>query len=135
QLAGRLRSGEDFKKVVSAGGPIEVQGGDLGWRSADDLPSLLAPIAPTLREGQVADPFRSPSGYHLLKLAGVRGKGEVIQQTKARHILLKASAIRTEEQTEQLAADLRQRALSGSDFGDLARQYSEDIGSAMEGGE
>jgi peptidyl-prolyl cis-trans isomerase SurA len=135
QLAARLRAGEDFKQVIDTPGPQSLQGGDLGWRNAEDLPSLLAPVAPTLSEGQVAAPFRSPSGFHLLKLVGVRGKGEVIQQTKARHILLKPSAIRTEEQTEQLAAELRQRALKGADFGELARQYSEDIGSAMEGGE
>lgn len=135
QLAARLRAGESFQKVVASSGPAPVEGGDLGWRSADNLPSLLANVVPGLSPGQVAEPLRSPSGFHLVKLAEARGKGEVIQQTRARHILLKPSAIRTEEQTRQLAAELRQRALSGTDFGELARQYSEDIGSAMEGGE
>jgi peptidyl-prolyl cis-trans isomerase SurA len=112
-----------------------VQHNDLGWRTKEDLPSLFADVVPTLGAGQSTDPIRSPSGYHLIKVVEVRGKGELIQQTKARHILLKPSAIRSDEQCQQLAAQLRQRALSGTDFSELARQYSEDIGSAMEGGE
>jgi peptidyl-prolyl cis-trans isomerase SurA len=135
QLASRLRAGDSLEKITAIQGPAAVQGSDIGWRSADNLPSLLADVVPNLKAGQVAEPLRSPSGFHLVKLVDVRGKGEVIQQTRARHILLKPSAIRSEEQTRQLAAELRQRALKGSDFSELARQYSEDIGSAMEGGE
>jgi len=135
QLAARLRAGEPFAQVVASAGLSPEQGGDLGWRSKDALPGLLADVVPKLNAGQVAEPLRSPAGFHLVKLAEARGKGEVIQQTRARHILLKPSAIRSVEQTKQLAADLRQRALHGTDFGELARQYSEDIGSAMEGGE
>jgi peptidyl-prolyl cis-trans isomerase SurA len=135
QLTERLRAGENFAKVIATQGPAPMQGGDLGWRSADNLPTLLAEVVPTLTPGKVPDPIRSPSGFHLVKLVEVRGKGEVIQQTRARHILLKPSAIRSEEQTRQLAAELRQRIIGGADFAELARQYSEDIGSAMEGGE
>ena len=135
QLADRLRAGEDFARVVATQGPMPIQRNDLGWRTKDDLPSLFTDIVPALGAGQVAEPLRSPAGYHLIKVAEVRGKGEVIQQTKARHILLKPSAIRSDEQCQQLAAQLRQRALSGTDFAELAHQYSEDIGSAMEGGE
>jgi peptidyl-prolyl cis-trans isomerase SurA len=135
QLNTRLRAGEDFNRVIASPGPVAVQGGDLGWRSDDSLPSLLAEVVPTLKAGQVADPIVSSSGIHLVKLADVRGKGEVIQQTKARHILLKPSAIRSDEQCKQLSNELRQRVIAGADFSQLARQYSEDIGSAMEGGE
>jgi len=135
QLAERLRAGEDFNRVMATAGPVTVQHNDLGWRTKEDLPSLFADVVPTLGAGQSTDPIRSPSGYHLIKVVEVRGKGELIQQTKARHILLKPSAIRSDEQCQQLAAQLRQRALSGTDFSELARQYSEDIGSAMEGGE
>ncbi|HEY3700018.1 MAG TPA: peptidylprolyl isomerase [Spongiibacteraceae bacterium] len=135
QLTARLRAGEDFNRVIAIPGPVKVQGGDLGWRNGEELPSLIADAIPSLSAGQSADPIRSPSGYHLIKLAEVRGKGEIVEQTKARHILLKPSAIRSEEQCKQLAGELRQRALSGANFADLAHQYSEDIGSAMEGGE
>ena len=135
QLTARLRAGEDFERVAATPGPVKIQSSDLGWHTSDDLPSLVADVAPNLKAGEVADPVRSASGYHIIKLAEVRGKGEIIEQTKARHILLKPSAIRSDEQCGQLAAELRQRALNGADFAALARQYSEDIGSAMEGGE
>jgi len=110
------------------------QGGDLGWRRADDLPSLLAEAVPDLERGEVAL-LESPAGFHLIQLVGVRGQGETVEQTRARHILLKASAIRSEEETRELAASLRERIAAGEDFAALARKYSEDIGSAREGGE
>lgn len=135
QLASRARGGEDFKKVMAAAGPVKVESSDLGWRNTDSLPSLLTDVVPTLKAGDVTEPLRSPSGYHVVKVVELRGKGEIIQQTKARHILLKPSAIRTEAQCQQLAANLRQRALAGENFSALAKEFSEDIGSAMEGGE
>lgn len=132
ELLARLNRGENFDRVIA--GRNDIQGGDLGWRRNEDMPSLLAPAVAGLREGQASD-LESPSGVHVIQLVEIRGKGEVIQQTKARHILLKASAIRTEEQTQQLANELRNKIVAGASFADLARQYSEDIGSAMEGGE
>jgi peptidyl-prolyl cis-trans isomerase SurA len=135
QLTARLRAGEDFQRVVSTAGPVKIQSNDLGWKNSDELPTLVANLVPNLKAGETADPQRTAGGYHIIKLAEVRGKGEVVEQTKARHILLKPSAIRSDDQCKQLAAQLRQRALNGEDFAALARQYSEDIGSAMEGGE
>lgn len=133
ELLARLKGGASFDALIA--GKTDLQGGDLGWRRSDELPSLLAPAVANLRAGQAAGPLQSPSGYHVIQLVEVRGKGEVIQQTKARHILLKASAIRSDEQTRQLATELRTKIKAGTPFADLARQYSEDIGSAMEGGE
>jgi peptidyl-prolyl cis-trans isomerase SurA len=79
---------------------------------------------------------RSASGLHLVKLLEKRGgAGQIMQQTKARHILLKPSEIRTPDQTRELAAKLRERVLAGEDFGTLAKEFSEDLGSQAEGGE
>ncbi len=135
QLTTRLRAGEDFDRVVATPGPVKIQSSDLGWHNRNELPGLVANMVPNLKAGEVADPVRNASGYHIIKLVEVHGKGEIIEQTKVRHILLKPSAIRSDEQCKQLAAELRQRVLNGADFAALARQYSEDIGSAMEGGE
>lgn len=135
QLTARLRAGEDFNRVAATPGPVKVQNNDLGWHNSEELPSLIAAAVPNLKAGETADPVRNASGFHIIKLASVRGKGEVIEQTKARHILLKPSAIRSDEECRQLAAELRQRVLNNGDFAALARQYSEDIGSAMEGGD
>ena len=127
-----IANGADYAKTLTAEG---FKPSDLDWRKLDDLPSLLADIVPTLDEGETAAPLQSDSGFHLIKLLDKRGDGEVIPQTHARHILLKSSAIRDEAATEAAINDLRKRALAGEDFAELARQYSEDIGSAVEGGD
>ena len=132
----RIRAGEPFKQVIqSSNSPYTFTGGDLGWRKREDLPSLLTDIVPKLSVGQTADPVRSDSGYHIVFLEEVRGIEQIVTQTKARHILVKPSEILTDEQARELMVELRARALAGEDFADLARQYSEDIGSAQEGGE
>jgi peptidyl-prolyl cis-trans isomerase SurA len=133
----KIRAGEPFEQAVRAStSPHTFTGGDLGWRKVEDLPSLFTDIVPKLKPGQTADPIRSENGLHLLFLAEVRGgTDQVVTQTKARHILVKPSEIMTDDQARDLVASLRARALAGEDFGDLARQYSQDIGSAQEGGE
>jgi peptidyl-prolyl cis-trans isomerase SurA len=136
KLLRRIRAGEAFDKVVSTSPlPYALTGGDLGWRNLEDLPSLFSDIAPQLPEGETADPIRSDSGIHLVHMRKTRGGERIVAQTKVRHILLKPSEILSDDQARELAASLRQRVLDGEDFGDLARQYSEDIGSAQEGGE
>jgi len=136
RLLQRIRSGEAFDKVVSTSPlPYALSGGDLGWRNLDDLPSLFSDIAPSLAAGETADPVRSDSGLHLVHMRKTRGGEKIVAQTKARHILIKPSEIMSDEQAGELAMSLRKRAMGGEDFGDLARQYSEDIGSAQEGGD
>ncbi len=132
----RIRAGEPFEQAVRAStSPNTFSGGDLGWRKVDELPSLFSDIVPKLAPGQTADPVRSESGFHLVYLKEVRGGDQMVTQTKARHILVKPSEIMTDEQARDLVASLKARALAGEDFADLARQYSQDIGSAQEGGD
>lgn len=132
----RIRAGEPFAEVISSStDPYPFSGGDLGWRHLEDLPSLFTNIVPKLKVGDTADPVRSDSGFHLVYLQDVRRNEEVITQTKARHILIKPSEIMTDSQARDQITALRNRILAGEDFGELARQYSEDIGSAQEGGE
>ncbi len=136
RLLARIRAGEAFDKVIaSSQAPYVFSGGDLGWRKKDDLPSLFADIAPRLEAGETADPIRSDSGFHLIYMAELRGGEAMVAQAKVRHILIKPSEIMTDEQARELALDLKSRVLAGADFGELAREYSEDIGSAQEGGD
>lgn len=136
KLLKQIRAGKSFEQVVSgSSGKYTLSGGDLGWRKASDLPSLFADIAPALQKGQTSDPIRSDSGFHLVYMADKRGGEEIVAQTEARHILIKPSEIMTDEQARELTASLKARAEAGEDFGDLAREYSEDIGSAQEGGD
>lgn len=136
-LRERLAAPGAFEKFMAAPekGPYAITGGDLGYRQEDDLPSIFHDTVPKLEAGAISSPLRSPSGLHLVKLLEKRGGGgQMTQQTLVRHILLKPSEIRTPEQTREFAEQLRQRILGGEDFAKLARQYSEDIGSAREGG-
>jgi peptidyl-prolyl cis-trans isomerase SurA len=135
KLLKRIRNGEPFDQVISSsGGRYTFTGGDLGWRKQGDLPSLFADIAPTLASGETSEPIRSASGIHLINMSAKRGGEQIVSQTQVRHILIKPSEILSDEQARELASKLKARIEAGEDFGDLARKYSEDIGSAQEGG-
>lgn len=136
-LRDRLQDGKAFEQFMAQPEktPYAFSGGDLGWRLEGDLPNIFFDVVPQLETDGISHPVRSPSGLHLVKLLEKRGGGgQMAQQTQVRHILLKPSEIRSEQQTEQLAAKLRERVLAGEDFAKLAREFSEDIGSAHEGG-
>ncbi len=136
KVLGEIRGGTPFDQAVSAPGPYKFSGGNLGWRKLDDLPSLFSDIAPNLAKGETSDPIRSDSGFHLINMADRRGADQMmVSQTKVRHILIKPSEIMTNDEARELAASLKARIQGGEEFADLAREYSEDIGSAQEGGE
>jgi len=136
QMVQRIRAGQPFEQVIrSSAAPYRFNGGDLGWRKAEDLPSLFSDVAPKLAKGETSDPIRSDSGFHLIYMQDIRGGEQIVAQTQVRHILVKPSEILTDEQARELVLSLRSRAEAGEDFADLAREYSEDIGSAQEGGE
>ena len=122
---------EDYNRQATT----PLQGGDLGWRRTDELPAVFADAVPALKPGEVAGPIASAAGLHLVQLIEQRGGQQIIDQTHARHILIKVSEVRNDQQVQTLLKELRQRALGGENFGDLARQYSDDIGSAQEGGD
>ncbi|WP_235035723.1 peptidylprolyl isomerase [Zhongshania aliphaticivorans] len=129
-LSAKLRKGSN---IDNANDDISIS--DLGWRKGTALPALFQGVAAKMTDGDVSDPLQSASGFHIIKLLESRGVKQMVKQTRASHILLKPSAIRDEAQTLALAKELRQRALNGEDFGDLAKEFSEDIGSAQEGGD
>jgi peptidyl-prolyl cis-trans isomerase SurA len=132
----RIRAGESFESAVSASsGNYAFSGGDLGWRPLADLPSLFANVAPQLKVGETSDTIRSESGFHLVNLVDLRGGEQMVAQTHVRHILVKPSEILSDEQAEQLIIEIKARIEAGEDFSDLAKEYSEDIGSAQEGGD
>ena len=131
-----IRSGKAFEQAVSAPGAYTFSGGNLGWRKLDDLPSLFSGVAPELGKGETSDPIRSDSGFHLIYMADRRGADQMmVSQTHARHILIKPSEIMSDDQARELAAELKARAEGDEEFADLAKEYSEDIGSAQEGGD
>ena len=129
-----IQSGTPFEEAVSVTQPYTFSGGDLGWRKLGDIPSMFADVVPSLNVGEVAK-VRSSSGFHLVYLADAVGGERLIRQTDVRHILIKPTEVLNEEAAEALALELKTRIDGGEAFGDLARQYSDDIGPAAEGGE
>lgn len=137
-LITRLEGDESFEKLATAysSGQEALEGGFLGWRTSAELPSLFADVVTELKVGEVAQPLRSGAGFHILKLTDKRGNTvKFLDQTLARHILVQPSEIRTENQAEELINDIYERLTNGEDFKQLARQFSEDPGSKMDGGE
>ncbi len=138
RLVSKLREGADFAElaIANSAGQEALQGGDFGWKTANQLPTLFASAAKSLSAGQVSEPLRSASGLHILKLFDSRGNERVmVQQTLARHILVKPSTILTEIDAEKKIRDLHQQVKNGGDFAALAKAHSEDPGSANQGGE
>jgi peptidyl-prolyl cis-trans isomerase SurA len=132
-------AGGDFAKVAASYSDASdaLQGGNMGWRPEDRLPELFAGALKTMKPGQVSGLLRSPGGFHVLKLVDRRGSGEgaQVQQTHARHILIRTSEIVSEADARRRLADLRERIVTGgADFGELARLHSAD-GSASRGGD
>ena len=134
EVLSNIQSGQPFEQSVSRTEPYAFTGGDLGWRNLSDLPSMFVDVVPTLAVGEVTK-VRSSSGFHLVYLADANGGEQLVRQTDVRHILIKPTEVLNEQAAEDLAVELRARAEAGEEFGELARQYSNDIGSAAEGGE
>ena len=132
-------AGGDFGKLAAtySDSPDALEGGLMGWRAEDRLPELFTGALKSMRPGDVSTVLRSPGGFHILKLVDRRGAGQgaVVEQTHVRHILVRTNEIVSEADARRRLTDLRQRMVTGgADFGELARQHSED-GAASRGGD
>jgi peptidyl-prolyl cis-trans isomerase SurA len=136
----RLAAGEDFAKLAATYSDAQdaTSGGALGWRSADRVPGLFAEAVRNMQPGEVSPVLRSAAGLHIVKLLGRRGGAQDgakrLEQTHARHILLKTSEVVTDAEAEHRLLALRERIVNGTDFGELAQANSADL-SAAKGGD
>jgi len=134
----RVTSGEPFVELAIAysDGQQALDGGDMGWRKGEELPTLFADIVPGLEIGQVGEPIRSASGYHLVRLDDRRGAEPIMEsQTRARHILITVNEILDDEAVHQKLTEIRQQIIDGDSFEAVAKVVSEDPGSAINGGD
>ncbi len=137
-IYGQIQGGADFARlaVTYSDAQNALEGGSLGWRDGDALPTLYADIVPELQPGETSAPLRSPSGFHLVKLQAVEGNERIMQnQVHARHILLQTDEIMDDAVVEQRLRDIRAGIVDGDDFAAIATAVSEDPGSAIEGGD
>ncbi len=134
----KLQAGSDFSQMAISfsNDQAALQGGDIGWRKLAQLPELFGNQMANLAVGQVSKPFRSGAGFHILKNKEQRGGGEqLVEQTHARHILVKTSEIMDDAQAREKLLGLKARIEKGEDFAVLARENSEDTGSMLSGGD
>ncbi|WP_420839542.1 peptidylprolyl isomerase [Dechloromonas hankyongensis] len=138
QALKRARAGENFAELTAAfsDAPDALQGGDLGWRPLSRLPGLYADAAGRLQQGEVSELLRSSAGFHVVKLIGKRGGSgpASVQQTRARHILIRVNEVVSEAEARRKLEAVRERIINGVDFAEQARLYSQD-GSAAKGGD
>lgn len=134
----QIRGGADFRQVAAAfsDAPEALQGGLLGWRKSDRLPTLFLDALRALQAGQLSELLRSPNGFHILRLNERRGGQApiMVQQTRARHILIKTNELVSETEARNRMLVLKERLDNKADFAELARAHSEDT-SASRGGD
>jgi peptidyl-prolyl cis-trans isomerase SurA len=134
----RLKDGADFAQLAAAysDAPDALQGGVLGWRSQQRLAELYVEALAALKPGDISGVFRSPAGFHVLKLLELRGAGAplLVEQAHVRHILIRTNELVSEDEAKRKLLSLRERIVNGVNFAELARLNSDD-GSASRGGD
>jgi peptidyl-prolyl cis-trans isomerase SurA len=140
EIRGRAAAGEDFGKLALAYSKSQsaLERGKLGWRRLNQLPQFIADLVVNMKPGDISEPVRTPTGFHLLRLDDTRGgdSGPVmVEQIHARHILMRPNEVQDDATTRQRLSAIRDRVLAGEDFGALASVTSEDPGSASRGGD
>jgi peptidyl-prolyl cis-trans isomerase SurA len=138
-LANRAAKGEDFGQlaIANSNSSTALDGGQLGWRKGAQLPQFVLDLVAKMKPGDVSEPVRTPSGYHIVKL-NERRSGEaavIINQIHVRHVLMKPNELDDDETVRQKLAKLRDRIEKGEDFAGIASTSSEDPGSAPDGGD
>ncbi|MFI4937819.1 MAG: peptidylprolyl isomerase [Candidatus Berkiellales bacterium] len=140
EIVSDLRKGKDFAQMAFAEskGEQALSGGDLGWRKLAELPTIFEKIVTALNANDIADPIRSSSGFHIIKLLDKRSSSQIAQTTVekslVRHILIKKNANTSDNDAKQRLTEIRQKILNGEDFAKLAKTHSADLASASNGG-
>jgi peptidyl-prolyl cis-trans isomerase SurA len=138
QALAQIKKGADFGQISATYSDAQdaMQGGNVGWRSAGQLPGLFLDTLAAMQPGEVSPVLHSPNGFHILKLLDKRGKDVtlVVEQTHARHILIKTNEVVSESDARNRLLQLKERIDNGANFAELARLHSDD-GSAAKGGD
>ncbi len=138
ELIQKINNGSDFVELAKSKSKSNnaSQGGAMGWRNLGDMPSLFASALKNKKKGFVSEPLKAGSGFYILKLEDKRGDlVKFEEQWNVRHILMMETKLRDKMFTRKELEDVRNRVLAGEDFSLLAKEFSEDPGSASRGGD
>jgi peptidyl-prolyl cis-trans isomerase SurA len=138
QLVAEINNGANFSNLAKENSKSSnaASGGEMGWRNLADLPSLFADALKSKKKGYISPPLKSGSGYYILKLEDKRGDlVRFEEQWNVRHVLMMTTKLRDETFTKKELEEVRDRVLAGEDFSLLAKEFSEDPGSASRGGD
>jgi len=134
----QLQTGADFGEMAvrHSSAQTALEGGVLGWMKGGDLPTIYADVVVSMESGDVSEPFRSASSYHIVKVNDMRSAIErsEVEQVMIRHILITPNEIIDDETAKQRLEDAVERMAEGEEFGELAKLLSDDPGSANDGG-
>ncbi|WP_133131160.1 peptidylprolyl isomerase [Legionella yabuuchiae] len=135
----KVKSGEDFNQmaIAESSGEYALEGGDLGERHLAELPELFAKQVTNMEVGEVSGPIRAGNGYQLIKLVAIGGSQQkhTVTKTHVRHILVKPASSMTADEAKKQITNIYQQLKSGKDFAVMAKQYSLDATSAINGGD
>ncbi len=138
-IIAKLKAGANFNQlaVAQSNGGEALQGGALGWKTPEELPQLFVETVKTMQAGQVSAPIRAANGIHVLRLVDVKNNQEkhTIEETHARHILIKTDALHDDQTVRKEMENLKKQMDSGVGFDQLAEKYSQDPTSAIKGGD
>jgi len=137
ELVKKLRAGQDFTQtaISDSDDANALKGGDLGWRTLSEIPTLFVNEVHQMKQGDVSEPIRSPSGFHIIKMVELKSTdNHMIIKTKVRHILIKTNELVDDAEAKKRLLALKGRIADGDDFAALARAHSDDKGSALKGG-
>ena len=140
EIHARARGGEEFGQLALAYSQAQsaLERGKLGWRQLGQLPQFIAELVVGMKAGDVSEPVRTPTGFHIVRLDETRGGDTgpmLVEQLHSRHILMRPNEVQDDATTRQRLAAVRERILAGEDFAALASVTSEDPGSASRGGD
>ena len=138
RIVASLRADGDFRTIalVESDGQQALEGGDLGWRPSNQLPTLFASKVKLMERGEISDPMHSSSGYHIIMLEDYKGgERQIVTQTHLRHILIRTNEVTSDQDARSRLQQLARRIAGGEDFTQLARSHSDDKASALNGGD
>ncbi|MCJ8302289.1 peptidylprolyl isomerase SurA [Shewanella sp.] len=135
----RVQDGGDFRRtaIAASAGPKALEGGIWDYMNINEMPTLFAEVLSDAKKDDIIGPIRSGAGFHIIKVIDARGlQTKEVDEVRSRHILVKPSPILSEERAKAMLDKFVKQIRAGdADFSALARQYSEDPGSATKGGE